>query len=156
MSAALQEALHAEQPPTAGPQQENALVETPFVHLHNHSQFSVLQATSRINQLVEATAKYNMPAVALTDHANLMGAFHCVKEIKKHNASLEENQRPIIPILGCEFYVCEDHQTAPAEMMAIKSCFWPKIKKGTTTSLNCRHWPIPKVFIMSPELIKNL
>ena len=61
----------------------SALAEASFVHLHNHSQFSVLQATSRVNQLVEAAAQYKMPALALTDHANLMGAFHFVKAIKK-------------------------------------------------------------------------
>ncbi|MDC1180676.1 exonuclease domain-containing protein, partial [Flavobacteriaceae bacterium] len=40
-----------------------------FVHLHNHSQFSVLQSTISIKDLVDSTSKYNMPAVALTDHA---------------------------------------------------------------------------------------
>ena len=64
---------------------EGVLVDTPYVHLHNHSQFYVLQATSRVSQLVEATAKHRMPAVALTDHANLIGAFHFIKAIKAHN-----------------------------------------------------------------------
>ena len=56
-----------------------ALENTPFVHLHNHTQFSVLQATSRINQLVEAAANDGMPALAITDHGNLMGTFHFIK-----------------------------------------------------------------------------
>ena len=62
-----------------------SLAEAPFVHLHNHSQFSVLQATSRINQLVEAAASDNMPAVAITDHGNLMGVLHFIKDINGNN-----------------------------------------------------------------------
>ncbi len=98
-----------------------SLEDTTFVHLHNHSQFSVLQSTIKIKDLIASTAEYNMPAVALTDHANMMGAFHFVKEVKAHNAGLkikkakaEEDgedfsQQEILPILGCEFFVCEDH-----------------------------------------------
>ncbi len=98
-----------------------SLEDTTFVHLHNHSQFSVLQSTIKIKDLIASTAEYNMPAVALTDHANMMGAFHFVKEVKAHNAGLkikkakaEEagedfSQQEILPILGCEFFVCEDH-----------------------------------------------
>jgi len=57
-------------PKTTQPQADlsDALIQAPFVHLHNHSQFSVLQATSRINQLVEAAAADHLPALALTDH----------------------------------------------------------------------------------------
>ncbi|WP_347923915.1 DNA polymerase III subunit alpha [Pontimicrobium sp. SW4] len=92
-----------------------------FVHLHNHSQFSVLQSTISIKDLVASTAKHNMNAVALTDHANMMGAFHFVKEVKNHNRiikeqneeALEKGEAPvgeeIKPIIGCEFFVCEDH-----------------------------------------------
>ena len=92
-----------------------------FVHLHNHSQFSVLQSTISIKDLVASTAKHNMNAVALTDHANMMGAFHFVKEVKNHNRiikeqneeALEKGEVPvgeeIKPIIGCEFFVCEDH-----------------------------------------------
>ncbi|MFT7066944.1 MAG: DNA polymerase-3 subunit alpha, partial [Sediminicola sp.] len=61
------------------------LSETEFVHLHNHSQFSVLQSTISIADLVRSAANHNMPAVALTDHANMMGAFHFVKEVKAQN-----------------------------------------------------------------------
>jgi DNA polymerase-3 subunit alpha len=92
-----------------------------FVHLHNHSQFSVLQSTISIRDLVASTAKHNMNAVALTDHANMMGAFHFVKEVKNHNRIIKEkneeaieNGEPLVgqeikPIIGCEFFVCEDH-----------------------------------------------
>ncbi len=77
-----------------------------FVHLHNHSQFSILQSTSSISGLVNAAAKNNMPAVALTDIGNMMGAFHFIKEVTNHNNKADT---PIKPILGCEYYVCENH-----------------------------------------------
>jgi len=92
-----------------------------FVHLHNHSQFSVLQSTISIKDLVASTAKHNMNAVALTDHANMMGAFHFVKEVKIHNRLIKEQNKDALekgeaqvgqeikPIIGCEFFVCEDH-----------------------------------------------
>ena len=86
-----------------------ALENTPFVHLHNHTHFRFLQATSRINQLVEAAANDGMPALAITDHGNLMGTFHFIKAIERHNATIEEGQK-MKPIVGCEFYVCDDHK----------------------------------------------
>ena len=107
----------------------SALAHVPFVHLHNHSQFSVLQATSRISQLVEATASYKMPAVAITDHANLMGAFHFIKAIKAHNKDLEEAQQ-IKPIIGCEFYVCDDHTDRSRRDDGYQMVFLAKNKKG--------------------------
>ncbi len=99
------------------------------MHLHNHSQFSVLQATSRINQLVEAAAAENMPAIALTDHGNLMGAFHFIKAINGHNAKVEEDQK-IKPILGCEFYVCEDHKDKTRRDDGYQVVFLAKNKAG--------------------------
>ena len=87
-----------------------------FVHLHNHTQFSVLQSTMSIRDLIEATSEMNMPAVALTDNANMMGAFRFVSETQRYNQSIDLNQtdkgeikQKIKPIVGCVFYVCEDH-----------------------------------------------
>ena len=108
----------------------SALSNAPFVHLHNHSQFSVLQATSRVSQLVTATAEYKMPAVALTDHANLMGAFHFIKAINTHNKALEEGEQTIKPIVGCEFYVCDDHTDKSRRDDGYQIVFLAKNKKG--------------------------
>ncbi|MAB48343.1 MAG: DNA polymerase III subunit alpha [Flavobacteriaceae bacterium] len=92
-----------------------------FVHLHNHSQFSILQSTISIGDLVAAAAKEDMPAVALTDHGNMMGAFHFVSAVSAHNKGVkakhkeaeengeEKKAKLIKPIIGCEFFVCEDH-----------------------------------------------
>ncbi len=119
-----------------------SLEDTTFVHLHNHSQFSVLQSTIKIKDLIASTAEYNMPAVALTDHANMMGAFHFVKEVKAYNAGLkskkakaEENgeefsQQEILPILGCEFFVCEDHLNKNQKDYGYQMVFLAKNKNG--------------------------
>ena len=110
--------------------EDRILQNTPFVHLHTHSQYSILQSTSRIDDLVKAAAANQMPAVTLTDHANLMGTFHFIKAIKKHNSDLQEGQIPLKPILGCEFYVCEDHQDRSRRDNGYQIIFIAKNKKG--------------------------
>ena len=107
----------------------NALSEAPFVHLHNHSQFSVLHATSRVNHLVEAASADRMPAVALTDHANLMGAFHFIKATSIYNENVEEELK-IKPIVGCEFYVCDDHKDKTRRDNGYQIVFLAKNKAG--------------------------
>ncbi len=99
-----------------------ALEEANFAHLHNHTQFSVLQSTTSIPDLIKITAAHKMNAVAMTDHANMMGAFHFVQGVANHNKSvkaanaeaIENGQEPegieIKPIVGCEFFVCENHK----------------------------------------------
>ena len=115
--------------PSPSVEVNNILADAPFVHLHNHSQFSVLQATSRINQLVDAAVNDNMPAIAITDHGNLMGAFHFIKAIKGHNDKVEDDQK-IKPIIGCEFYVCEDHKDKTRRDDGYQVVFLAKNKAG--------------------------
>ncbi|WP_299211298.1 DNA polymerase III subunit alpha [uncultured Dokdonia sp.] len=100
---------------------EAQMAEVAFAHLHNHTQFSILQSTTNIQNLVDAASKYDMPAVAMTDTGNMMGAFHFVKAVKNYNravnakneAAIAEGNEPeaktIKPIVGCEFNVCVDH-----------------------------------------------
>src|SRR5690606_26163261 len=61
--------------------------------------------------LVNAAVENNMPAVALTDTGNMMGAFHFVQSVNNYNKNLtEENKHKALKgIVGCEFFVCEDH-----------------------------------------------
>lgn len=98
-----------------------------FSHLHNHSQFSILQSTTSIAKLVEKTAEHHMPAVALTDMGNMMGAFNFVKEVIKHN---EDSENQIKPIVGCEFYVCEDHKNKSAKDNGYQIVLLAKNKRG--------------------------
>lgn len=69
-----------------------------FVHLHNHSEFSLLDGLSRIDPMVEHAKKLGMNAIAITDHGNFYGA------IKFYKKCLSEG---IKPILGCEIYVAK-------------------------------------------------
>ncbi|VAW16670.1 DEDDh 3'-5' exonuclease domain / DNA polymerase III alpha subunit, partial [hydrothermal vent metagenome] len=71
-----------------------------------HSQYSILQSTSSVANLVKAAVDDGMPAVALTDSGNMMGSFVFVKEILNHNKNSETSIKPII---GCEYNVCENH-----------------------------------------------
>lgn len=101
-----------------------------FVHLHNHSEFSVLQSTMSIQQLVEEAYKNNMPAVAMTDHANMMGAFNFQSAVKKVNAGLDHHQKPLKPIIGCEFHICEDLYDKSRKDNGYQMVLLAKNKKG--------------------------
>jgi len=76
-----------------------ALSEKPYVHLHAHSQYSVLQATPEIKSMVSKAKALNMPAVAITDLGNMYGAFKFVREATNHE---------IKAIVGCEFYLADE------------------------------------------------
>lgn len=96
------------------------LADVQFAHLHNHTQFTILQSTIKIPNLVQKAIEYKMPAVALTDNGNMMSAFHFEKEISAHNKKVrqlkqeakengqEYDGQEIKPIIGCEFNVCEN------------------------------------------------
>jgi DNA polymerase-3 subunit alpha len=73
----------------------------PFVHLHVHSEFSILDGACRIPALCEKAAANEMPAVALTDHGSLAGAVALYREAGKQG---------IKPIIGIEVYVCDDRR----------------------------------------------
>ncbi|MFD2721451.1 DNA polymerase III subunit alpha [Hymenobacter monticola] len=70
-----------------------------FSHLHSHTQYSLLDGQASISALMKKAQKDEMPAVALTDHGNMFGAFNFVAEANKYNVK---------PIVGCEFYLVED------------------------------------------------
>ncbi len=67
-----------------------------FVHLHNHSHYSLLDGLSRIESLVKKAKEYEMPALALTDHGNLYGAIELYQRC--HEAGIK-------PIIGLEAYI---------------------------------------------------
>ncbi|TLP72988.1 DNA polymerase III subunit alpha [Maribacter sp. ACAM166] len=118
------------------------LEDATFAHLHNHSQFSVLQSTIAVKDLVKAAGDAEMPAVAITDHANMMGAFHFVKEIGAYNKSVqaknaeavekgeEPTEKELKPIIGCEFFVCEDHTNKSVKDNGYQIVLLAKNKKG--------------------------
>ena len=113
-----------------------------FAHLHNHTQFSVLQSTISIPSLVSAAAKNKMAAVAMTDTGNMMGAFHFVSAVMNHNksakskieAAIENGEEPedveIKPIVGCEFNICDNHKDKTKKDNGYQVVFLAKNKKG--------------------------
>src|SRR5213593_1838076 len=75
--------------------------EAPFVHLHVHSEYSILDGACRIPALAARAAEFEMPAVGLTDHGSLAGAIELHRETRKHGVK---------PIVGCEVYVTDDRR----------------------------------------------
>src|SRR6185436_3227328 len=74
-------------------------VPAPFVHLHVHSEYSILDGACRIPALARKAAELEMPAVTLTDHGSMAGAIELFKEAKEQGVK---------PIVGCEVYVVDD------------------------------------------------
>ena len=75
--------------------------ETPFVHLHVHSEYSILDGACRIPALAARAAELEMPAVGLTDHGSLAGTIDLFKAAKKEGVK---------PVIGCEVYVADDRK----------------------------------------------
>jgi DNA polymerase-3 subunit alpha len=121
---------------------EDSLKEVSFAHLHNHTQYSVLQSTIQVQELVAEAGRQKMPAVALTDTGNMMAAFHFVRAVASHNkaakAANEEaeakgdppQETQIKPLVGCEFHVCEDHADKTRKDNGYQVVFLAKNKKG--------------------------
>jgi DNA polymerase-3 subunit alpha len=88
-----------------------------FAHLRNHSTFSILNSTTEIDDLIKTAVRMEMSAVGLTDSGNLMGAFHFIASVNKHNnkeiddvaKGKKENPQLLKAVLGCEFNVCRDY-----------------------------------------------
>ena len=70
-----------------------------FVHLHVHTEYSLLDGAAAIPKLIAKAKELNMPAIAMTDHGNMYGTVQFNAECKK---------KGIKPIIGCEFYTTED------------------------------------------------
>lgn len=192
------------------------LKDAPFAHLHNHSKFSILQSTSSTSDLINAAIKMNMPAVAVTDLGNMMGAFNFVKEALAYNTkiklqykkkylkakiaqlTLDEKERelteeekklmplsidtledkelkkididekearelgvvqlmsPIKPIIGSEFYVCEDHTNKKVKDNGYQIVLLAKNKNGyrNLTKLSSISHTVGKYYV--PRIDKKL
>src|SRR5262245_5364884 len=90
--------------PTFGPEGGRVMSEShpEFVHLHVHSDYSLLDGAAKIDDLVERAASYGMPALALTDHGNLFGAIEFYEKARAAG---------IQPIIGYEAYVAVGGRT---------------------------------------------
>jgi DNA polymerase-3 subunit alpha len=77
-----------------------------FIHLHLHSQYSLLDSCLKIDELIKRGLEYNMPAIALTDHGNILGALTFYKAARKNN---------IKPIIGAELYLAPESRFTKPE-----------------------------------------
>ncbi len=105
-------------------------MDVPFIHLHNHSEYSILDGCLKISDLVDAAYNQKMPAVALTDHGNIFGAVEFFKAAKS---------KGIKPILGCEVYV------APGS----------RVEKGTNPNEETHHFHLI-LLVRNEKGYKNL
>ena len=72
-----------------------------FVHLHTHTEYSLLDGAARVKELVEKAVDYGMPALAITDHGVLYGVVDFYKQAVRAG---------IKPIIGCEVYAARRHR----------------------------------------------
>lgn len=144
------------------------LTDIAFAHLHNHSQFSVLQSTMSIPALINNAVKNNMPAVALTDIGNMMGAFQFVSGIIGHNKTVESKNKSaeeagetptetiIKPIVGCEFYVCENRLDKSKKDNGYQVVFLAKNKKGYHNLAKLASYAYTEGMYYVPRIDKDL
>ena len=142
---------------------ETDLSDCDFTHLHNHSQFSMLQSTIKIKDLVDKASEMKMKAVAITDLGNMMGAFRFVDAVKKKNNQIKEfNDKNhekntfIKPIVGCVLNVCEDHLNKNFRDNGYQVVFLAKNKNVYNNLSNLSSLAYTKGFYYVPRVDKKL
>src|SRR5271165_1745097 len=84
----------------------SSMSERPFVHLHCHTDYSLLDGACEISQLMDLVVHQKMPAVAMTDHGNLFGAVEFYNKAK---------EKGVHPVIGCEVYVSQQGHTSRSD-----------------------------------------
>jgi len=103
-----------------------------FVHLHVHTEYSLLDGALRIDPLLKRARDFDMEAVAITDHGTMFGILEFYQ--KAHRAGIK-------PIIGCEFYVAPrsiSDRTPQDNKGLTHLIFWLKIRRDTAI---CAGWP---------------
>ena len=151
------------------------LLDIPFSHLHNRTQFSVLQSTIQVKNLINKAVEYEMPAVAFSDNGNMMAAFQFVETAAKHNEeinqklnNLRENpdsdvleiekleKKKILPIVGCEFHVCHDRNDKSYKDNGYQVPFLAKNKSGYQNLIKLSSVGFVEGFYYVPRIDKNV
>src|SRR5207248_11752395 len=99
------DARFREPPRRAAAYDRASVSEASCVHLHVHSEYSLLDGACKINALAERAAQFGQAALGLTDHGVMNGAVELHKACTKHG---------IKPIIGCEIYLVDDHRAHAA------------------------------------------
>lgn len=123
------------------------LEETPFAHLHCHSQFSILQSTSSVDALVSQAVKLNMPALAVTDTGNMMAAFQFVRKALAAG---------IKPILGCEINICRNRLDKSVKDDGFPVVLLAKNKKGYHNLAKLSSYAFTEGFYYVPRIDREL
>ena len=79
-----------------------------FVHLHLHTEYSLLDGLATIPLAVKRAGELGMSAIAITDHGNMYGAVKLSDAIAEYNKAHKDSETPMKAIIGTEFYVCDD------------------------------------------------
>jgi|TARA_R110000737_G_scaffold164321_1_gene191792 DNA polymerase-3 subunit alpha len=144
------------------------LAAAPFVHLHNHTQFSILQSTTSVRNLIKHATDSKMKAVALTDTGNMMAAFHFEKAANIHNKSVKAGREKaeeegtefdgdeILPIIGCEFNVCADHSDKKNKDNGSAIVLIAKNKNGYQNLIKLSSYAFTQGFYYVPRIDKKL
>ena len=113
-----------------------------FVHLHCHTQYSLLDGATHIPGLMDKALQDGQKGVALSDHGNMFGAFEFVAEA---------NKRGIKPIIGCEFYMVADrHKQSFVKnptanpTTGFTNCCLQKTRKDISIFPSCVHLDLQK------------
>lgn len=130
---------------------EADLTDSNFVHLNVHSQFSVLQSTISIKELVKKVAESGMKAVGLTDTQSLYGSFEFLETIAAHNHDKDEEAR-IKGIVGCEMYVCKDMRSRKSQdngnvqlLLAKNKVGYYNLSKLSSQSFTEGYYYVPRI-----------
>jgi DNA polymerase-3 subunit alpha len=145
-----------------------ALDAAPYVHLHNHTQFSILQSTTSVKGLVDKAVEMKMKAVAITDTGNMMAAFHFEKAVATHNKSLkgakaaaeekgeEFDGQELLPIIGFEINICEDHTNKSVKDNGSSVVLLAKNKQGYQNLIKLSSIAFTKGFYYVPRIDRKL
>ena len=123
------------------------LQDVPFTHLHNHSEFSILQSTTKVGGLVNKAKGLGMEAIALTDHGNMMATFHFVRDAIKED---------ITPIVGCEFNLCENHKDKSHKDNGFQTVILAKNKNGYQNLIKLASYANINGFYYVPRIDREL
>ncbi len=120
----------------------------PFVHLHCHTDYSLLDGACHIPRLMRVAARHEWPAVAITDHGNLFGAVEFYTAAKKAG---------IKPIIGCEVYTVRgDHRRHDASMRYHHLVLLAKNRKGYHNLINLVSTAFLEGFYYKPRISKQM
>ena len=122
-------------------------MEEKFVHLHVHTEFSLLDGAAKIKQLVALSAERGNKAVAITDHGNMYGTLQFYTECLSHG---------IKPIIGSEFYVCEDHKQRGGKPVLNHLILLAKNNEGYKNLLKLSSISFVDGFYYKPRIDYNL